>query len=92
MINQIESKLKNEGYDSRNAGIVASELMKVESSLQSLVYKWLSGKEDDFETQGFSIFGLMHSRKMTYPAALLTIDWLLKEPEKAKQSITKGIK
>lgn len=27
---------------------------------------------------------------MTYPAALLTIDWLIKEPEKAKKSLEKG--
>ena len=29
---------------------------------------------------------------MTYPAALLTIDWLIKEPENAIRSINRGIK
>jgi len=29
---------------------------------------------------------------MTYPAALLTIDWLIKEPERAMRSINRGIK
>ena len=29
---------------------------------------------------------------MTYPAALLTMDWLIKEPEKAIESINRGIR
>jgi len=29
---------------------------------------------------------------MTYPAALLTMDWLIKEPEQALKSLEKGIK
>jgi hypothetical protein len=30
--------------------------------------------------------------KLTYPAALLTMDWLIREPEKALASIKRGIR
>jgi hypothetical protein len=29
----------------------------------------------------------MKERSMTYPAALLTIDWIIKEPDKALKSL-----
>jgi hypothetical protein len=29
---------------------------------------------------------------MKYPAALLTMDWLLKEPQKAKESLRRGLR
>jgi hypothetical protein len=29
----------------------------------------------------------MEKQRMTYPAALLTIDWLIKEPNKAKEAL-----
>jgi len=86
----IKKNLINQGYDIKTASIVASELVLVDDSLQPLVEKWLDGNETDYECHGYSIYGLKMSRGMTYPAALLTIDWLLKEPEKALASLKRG--
>lgn len=88
----IAKKLASQGYNSKASSMVAAEIVKVDSRLDPLVEKWLNGKNEDYESQGYSIFGLMKSRNMTYPAALLTIDWLIKEPEKATESIKRGIK
>ncbi len=88
----IETKLKEQGYDSKSASLVAAELLKVDCSLNSLVEDWLNDKQTDFEAQGYTISGLMKSRGMTYPAALLTIDWLIKEPEKAINSLKRGVR
>lgn len=85
-------KLTEQGYQSKMAEMVAKELMNVDTRLNPLVEKWLNGENDDYASQGYSIFGLMKERNMTYPAALLTIDWLIKEPEKAKQSLKRGTK
>lgn len=90
--NYIKNKLQKEGYSNKASAMVALELSNVDSRLIPLVEKWLDDNEEDYESQGYSIFGLMKSRRMTYPAALLTIDWLIKEPEAAKKSINKGIK
>lgn len=88
----IKAKLLEQGYDAKSATLVASELTKIEPSLELLLNDWLGGKETDFEAEGYSISGLMKSRRMTYPAALLTIDWLLKEPSLAQVAISKGVK
>lgn len=86
----IQNKLKAQGYPEKASSIVAIELTKVDDTLKTLVEKWLKGNEDDYESQGYSIKTLMKSRNMTYPAALLTIDWLIKEPVAALKSLSKG--
>lgn len=91
-INQITRKLLGQGLDTRSASMVATELTKVSPSLQKLVRKWIAGEQLDYSSNGYSVFGLMKSRRMTYPAALLTIDWIIKEPDKAIASLKKGVK
>ena len=90
--NFIEKKLTSQGYNNKAASMVATEIVKVDCQLIPLVERWKNGDEEDYESHGYSIFGLMKSRNMTYPAALLTIDWLIKEPEAAMKSLEKGIK
>ena len=85
-------KLTEQGYQSKMAEMVAKELMNVDNSLAMHVISWLKDEFTDFESHGYSIAELMKTRNMTYPAALLTIDWLIKEPEKAKKSLEQGIK
>lgn len=85
-------KLTKQGYQKKAAEIVAKELMNVDNSLSMLVVIWLKDEFADFESHGYSISGLMKDRSMTYPAALLTIDWLIKEPDKAISSLKRGIK
>lgn len=94
MENQIKQILIDRGYNERNATLVAQELTRLATPLQPLITKWLDDEQrlEDFEAEGYSISGLMQKRGMTYPAALLTIDWLLKEPEEAKLSLKRGIK
>ena len=49
-------------------------------------------EETDYSFQGFTLMGLKNMFEMTYPAALLTIDWLIKDPIEAVNAITSGIK
>ena len=86
----ILDRLQSQGYNPPAANIVANELVNVSPILQSCVNKWLNGEDVDHECHGYSINSLMKLRHMTYPAALLTIDWLIKEPEQAIKSIEKG--
>lgn len=43
-----------------------------------------------YETEGYSVQQLMTERGMNPIAALLTIGWLMQEPEIAKASLKKG--
>lgn len=94
MENQIKYILIDRGYNERNAKLVAHELTLLSAPLQPLLSQWLDNEQhmENYEVEGYTITGLMQKRGMTYPAALLTIDWLLKEPEEAKLSLSRGIK
>lgn len=94
MENQIKYILIDRGYNERNAKLVAHELTLLSAPLQPLLSQWLDNEQhmEDYKAEDYTITGLMQKRGMTYPAALLTIDWLLKEPEEAKLSLSRGIK
>ena len=47
---------------------------------------------ENYEVGEFSLKKLQEERRMNYPAALLTLDWLIKEPEAALRSLNRGIK
>lgn len=90
----IKNILIERGYPEKPATLVAEKLAHISPSLKPSLDAWLKdGKETDESAEGFSTSSLMQKQKgMTYPAALLSIDWLLREPQKAKTIIEKGIK
>ena len=84
----IYKTLLERGYDEKSAKMVLPDLLNLSEPLKSLLKAWL---END-AVAGFSVSELQKERGMNYPAALLTIDWLIKDPENAKRSLTKGIR
>lgn len=92
-MNTIEKTLVQRGYKQEDAISVASELAEVSDCLKSVLDKWLNdGSETDYEVEGYSIFSLKEQFEMTYPAALLSIDWIIKDPSEAIECIKRGIK
>lgn len=90
---QIKDVLMQQGYTAKQAETVASELTKIDNSLLDGLQAWISSeKETDYTIEGITLSDLKQTFKMSYPAALLTMDWLIKEPELAQQSINRGIK
>ena len=90
---QIVYALLKHQYTQVQADGVADELANIDVQLVPLLEKWIQSEaESDFTIEGFSILELMSLYKMAYPAALLTIDWLIKEPTIASQAIKRGIK
>jgi len=80
-------------YSEKQAEGVVTELLNIDKVLVPCLEKWVKdGKESDFEAEGFSLLGLKAKYNMAYPAALLSIDWLLKDPMLAKEVINRGIK
>lgn len=82
------------GYPEKAAILVAQKLSDLTGSLKEVASVWLNTAEElEISSHGHSTTSLMKRHPgMTYPAALLTIDWLEREPKKAKSIIEKGIR
>lgn len=92
-IDNVKKCLLERGYNTREAEVLSEDLVSVDVSLKSCLDAWvLSNEECDFSSHGFSIKGLMENFNLKYPAALLSIDWIIKEPDVAIRAIEKGIR
>ena len=80
-------------YTEKQAASVASDLLDVDEQLKDGLQHWLATNEEkDYEVADFKLSELKQQFDMTYPAALLTIDWLIKEPDLAMKAIKRGIR
>lgn len=81
------------GYKESNAKAAAQPLQLLSSPLDAMFYKWIETEEtEDFSAHDYSIATFINDWDMKYPAALLTMDWILKEPEAAIRELKKGIR
>lgn len=82
------------GYPESAAIATSKNLSKLSGRFRLAIDKWLSEEsESEIESQGYTSKGLMaRFQGMTYPGAILTLDWLEREPEKAKRTIEQGIR
>lgn len=90
----IKKILIERGYPENAATVVSQKLSNLSGQLREAASSWLdSGSEPVVSSHGYSTKSLMERfAGMKYPAALLTIDWLERDPDKAKITIEKGIK
>ena len=89
----IQDILIERDYPEKQAILVASNLQTLDPTLKDGLISWLTDQtETDYLIEGFKLSELKQKFDMTYPAALLTMDWLIKEPELAKKSIQRGIR
>ncbi len=86
--------LIDRGYPENAARQVAEQIAALSGQFKIAVSEWLnSGKETEVASHGYSTRSLMGKFPgMTYPAALLTIDWLERDPAEAAKTIEKGIR
>ena len=88
----IAIKLIEKGFPKKDADILAENLAMIDISLKPLLEQWLfKGEEGDFSKGGMSVLGLKEKYNLEYQAALLTMDWIIKEPELALEAINKGL-
>lgn len=89
----IYNNLIAKGYPEKAAYILAEDLFKISTELKPHLHSWMeSGEEVDYSVEGFSIKGLMQKYQLQYPAALLSIDWLIKDPATAIAAINRGVR
>lgn len=90
---KIINKLISVGYPEKAAKAISMELSQIDSSLNIALASWVDNEvETDMTIEGFTLSELQAKYKMSYPSALLTMDWLIKEPKLATMALTKGIK
>ncbi|MBN1877707.1 MAG: hypothetical protein JXA33_26020 [Anaerolineae bacterium] len=86
------SRLTQEfGYPLKNAALVAEKLRRC-SPLVAAAFEqwWYTGVIPELSVEEYSVTQLINERKLKPIAAFLTLDWLVREPEKAKASLRKG--
>ena len=89
----IEEILVERGYASAHARMVSEDLMHLEAPLESVFRQWLeTGETGDYAFRGYTLRYFTVVWKMQYPAAVLTLDWILKDPERAIQELKNGIR
>lgn len=90
-----ELLMKRLSYTPQEATIICNDLKNLNPSLVPLLERWIQNDEEITDTQefnGYSINRLLNGSKMNFIAALLTLDWIIKNPEKAIPLIRCGIK
>jgi hypothetical protein len=82
------------GYTEAQAEAAASSLAKLTGRLAKLRDEFLTGERDADATDynGYSIDSLKKKYHMNFVAALLTLDWLEREPVIAGNALKSGIK
>lgn len=80
-------------YTKKQAILITNELMQIDTMLIPLLNKWIEdGIEHNYSVKEFTLYDIQSKYNMTYPAALLTIDWLIKDPKVATEAIEHGLK
>jgi len=82
------------GYPQAGAQLVADKLADASPDIQDAFMRWwTTGRLPDpenLEIEGYTVQRLMEEHGMKPVAAFLTLDWLRREPEKARASLKKG--
>ena len=75
------------------AAAIEKELRNISPELQPLLDKWLKDGhcEDDKLYHGYSLSMLMHEKGLHITGALLTLDWIIKEPDAALKALSEPI-
>lgn len=80
--------------DENESKAIEDDLLAISPQLQQAVNKWLIDETIDEEIviDGYSIKQLMDTYDMQFTGAVLTMDWLIKDPDNARIAIRQGVR
>jgi hypothetical protein len=80
-------------YLPKEAEIMENELITLDAQVAPIFEAWkTTGEENNAEEfQGYSIDSLRSGYGMNFFAALVTLDWIVKDPEAALPALKQGI-
>lgn len=88
---EIKISLNKHGFDEKYIHEVLGELVDLSPELIPSLQAWLDGKiMKDIQVGDWTIETLMATFKMNFIAAILSLDFLIKNPELAKRVIEQG--
>lgn len=90
---RIKEELLKEGYPDFMLENTIEKIVGLTPRISQAFEKWLdNGTEPQIEVEGFSYALLKQMYGMKPIGVFITLDWLIREPEKAKKSLARGIK
>lgn len=92
--NMREIIIKRLGCTPERAESIEKNLKELSEPLRPLLDAWLEQgiEDDDTMYSGYSLNSLMRDYDMKFTGALLTLDWLVKEPKEAAKALKSGIR
>lgn len=90
---EIRERLLRLGFPPVDADEVAQRLMELRGQTRQALEHWLETGEVDSSlgVEGYTLPRLMEEFGMTFPAALLTLEWIMRSPEEAIPALERGI-
>lgn len=90
VINALVTRLN---YSLQKAGLLWNELAQMDEALFSVLLRWLDSGDgsDQVQYEGYCVDSLCEDYGMNIISALLTLDWVIKEPEQAVSALREGI-
>lgn len=78
----------------KRAEIIANDLEKLHPELQPLLERWIKDGhcEDATLYHGYSLDTLMAEKRLKFTGAILTLDWILKDPDMALKALREQVK
>lgn len=90
---KIKEILIGECYPEFMIESTTDKIVRFTPEVKKVFKEWCSNNESfDFSVEGFSFCDLVTKWGMKPVGAFITLDWLIREPEKAKEVLRKGIK
>lgn len=92
-ISLIKKELLSEGFPEFMIDRTITKINNFSGALLDAFNDWMSsGKEPSIVVEDYSYTELIEKYSMTSIGAFITLDWLVKDPEKAKKALTEGIR
>lgn len=78
----------------KRAAVIENYLKEISPELAPLLDKWLRDGhcEDDTQYHGCSLNQLIRDKGLRFTGALLTLDWIIKDPEAALKALAQPIR
>lgn len=88
---KIHQKFPGEYNNEAGLSLLLQKVENMEPTLREKLESFLNDESfEDVEIEGYSVQRLKDKHSMNEIAAFMTLDWLSREPEKAKASLQKG--
>lgn len=85
--------LKNEGYPEFMHENTYQKITRFHATIASSFSSWIEEEvTPNISVEGYSFDYLVKKMNMQPIGAFITLDWLLREPQKAKNTLANGIK